>query len=98
MVWIVEKKVVHHVLGLGFEKVTIPVRVSFEFEVKEGAFLPDSLTSQKLYNKSALEKRYPKLDFAALEHSIDNTVRRDIMTYVRDCGFLHEDAGSDAVP
>jgi len=35
MVWVVEKKVVHHMLGLGFERVDIPIRVKFEFEVEE---------------------------------------------------------------
>lgn len=94
MVWIVEKKIVHHVVGLGFERVTIPVRVRFEFEVKEGAFLPDSLTSRRLYNRTALEKRYPNLDLASLEHSTDNTVSKEIISYLTDCGFLKEDTGS----
>jgi len=98
MVWIVEKKVVHHVLGLGFEKVTIPVRVTFEFEVKEGAFLPDTLTIRRLYNRTILEKRYPDLGLASLERAIDTRVNKEIMTYLRDCGFLNEDTGSDDGP
>jgi hypothetical protein len=96
MVWIVEKKVVYHIIELPFEQVTIPVRVKFEFEVKEGAFLPDSLTTRRLYNRTALEKRYPNLDLASVEHSIDNTVSKEIMSYLRNCGFLNEDTGSDA--
>jgi hypothetical protein len=94
MVWIVEKKVVHHMIGLPFESVTIPVSVTFEFEVKEGVFLPDSLSSRRLYNRTSLEKRYPNIDFASLEHSIDNTVSKEIMIYLKDCGFLKEDTGS----
>jgi hypothetical protein len=38
-VWLVEKKIVRHVLDMGFEHVEIPVRVKFEFEVKEGVFV-----------------------------------------------------------
>ena len=40
MVWMVEKKIVHHVLDMGFEQVEIPVRVNFEFEVMEVAACP----------------------------------------------------------
>ena len=98
MVWIVEKKVVHHMFGLGFERVKIPVRVKFEFEVKEGAFLPDSLSTRTLYNRKGLAKRYPKLNLSSLENSINNTVRKEIMIYLRDCGFLEEGTDSDANP
>ena len=98
MVWIVEKKVVHHMFGLGFERVKIPVRVKFEFEVKEGAFLPESLSIQTVYNRTALEKRYPNLNLASLENSIDNTVRKEITAYLRDCGFLEEGTDPDAHP
>ena len=98
MVWIAEKKVVHHMFGLGFEMVKIPVRVKFEFEVKEGAFVPDSLSTHRVYNRTALEKRYPNLNLASLERSINNTVRKEIMAYLRDCGFLEEGADSDAHP
>jgi hypothetical protein len=98
MVWIVEKKVFHHVFGLGFERVTIPVRVTFEFEVKEGAFIPESLSRRTVYNRTALEKRYPKVSLASLENSIANTVSREIITYLRNCGFLEEGIDSDANP
>lgn len=96
MVWIAEKKVVHHIFGLGFERVKIPVRVKFEFEVKEGAFVPDSLSTHTVYNRTALEKRYPNLNLASLENSIDSTVRKEIMRYLRDCGFIENDSDSDS--
>ena len=59
MVWLVEKKIFHHQFDLGFEGVAIPIRVKFEFEVRDGALVPDSLSKNVLYNQSALEKRYP---------------------------------------
>lgn len=98
MVWLVEKRVVRHVLGLGFERAEIPVRVKFEFEVKEGVFVPDSLSTHTVYNKKALEKRYPKLNLASLESSISNTVKEEIMTYMKECGYLSKDKNSDAHP
>jgi hypothetical protein len=98
VVWIVEKRVVHHIFGLGFERVKIPVRVKFEFEVKEGAFIPNSLSTQTVYNRTALERRYPNLNLASMENSLENTVRKEIMTYLRECGFLDEGSDSDAHP
>ena len=53
MVWLVEKKILYHVFDLGFEGVEIPIRVGFEFEVKEGALVPDSLCKNILYNRAA---------------------------------------------
>jgi hypothetical protein len=63
MVWVVEKMVIYHILDLGFESVGIPVRVKFEFEVQNGSFVPESLSTASLYNQQAVEKQYPHLRF-----------------------------------
>ena len=89
MVWLVEKKVVHHLFDLGFEKVKIPIRVKFEFEVKEGAFVPESLSTHTLYNRKAIEVRYPKLNVASLNNSISKTVKKEIFKHIKECGFLN---------
>ena len=57
MVWVLEKKVIHHVLALAFDTVDIPVRVRFEFEVREGAFVPGSLSTHTLYNRDLIQRR-----------------------------------------
>lgn len=98
MVWVVEKKVVHHVIDMGLERVKIPVRVKFEYELKGGAFAPDSLSTHTLYNKKALEKRYPQLDLGYLETSIDKTVNKEIFKHLKQCGLFSEDRDSDACP
>jgi hypothetical protein len=56
MVWAVEKKIVHHVLDMGFERVEIPVRVKFEFEVMEGILVPNTLSKEILYNQNAIKR------------------------------------------
>ena len=89
MVWLVEKKVVHHLLDLGFERVKIPIRVKFEFEVKEGAFVPESLSTHTLYNRKAIEVRYPKLNVASLNNSISKTVKKEIFKHMKECGLLN---------
>ena len=88
MVWLVEKKVVRHLLDLGFERVKIPIRVKFEFEVKEGSFVPDSLSTHTLYNIKVLEARYPRLNVASLDSSISKTVKKEIFRHIKECGFL----------
>jgi hypothetical protein len=98
MVWIVEKRVVHHRLGLGVERVEIPVRVKFEFEVRGGSLVPDTLSAHTLYNRKALENRYPKLNLSLLEGAIDKTVKREIMTYLGECGYLEETEDPDEGP
>ena len=89
MVWLVEKKVVHHLFDLGFEKVKIPIRVKFEFELREGAFVPDSLSTHTLYNRKVLEARYPQLNVVSLENSINKTVKKEILKHMKECGFLN---------
>jgi len=88
MVWLIDKKVIYHFINLGFERVTVPIRVKFEVEVKEGAFVLDSLSTDILYNRKALEKSYPKLKIASLEQSIQKTVDEEIQTYLKECGLL----------
>ena len=88
MVWVVEKKIFHHILDVGFERIEIPVRVKFHFEVKEGTYVPDSLSKEILYNHAAIEKRYPKLRLSSLESAIEDMVEDQIMKYFRENGLL----------
>jgi hypothetical protein len=88
MIWVVEKKVVYHLLDLGFERIKIPVRVKFEFAVEQGILVPDSLTKSILYNRLLLEKHYPHLDRPRLEAAIAKTVVREIDTYLKECNYV----------
>ena len=90
MVSIVEKKIFYHILDLGFESVGIPVRVKFEFDVQKGAFVPDSLSVESLYNQPAIVKRYPGVNMDSLDNEIQRTVQREIRRYLRDCGYFSE--------
>lgn len=90
MVWVLEKKVIHYVLALGFDTVDIPVRVRFEFEVKDGAFVPGSLSTQTLYNRDLIQRRYPASNLASLEVSMGETVEKEIRKHLHSCGFLDE--------
>lgn len=91
MIWMVEKKVFQIVINLGFESVKIPVRVKLEFEVKEGNLVPDSLTKTMLYNTQLLERRYPDLDQASLQRSVERKVEGEIQTYLQKHGFIEQE-------
>ena len=90
MVWVIEKKIVHHVLDMGFERVEIPVRVKFEFEVMEGVLVPDTLSKETLYNQNAIAKRFPMVRLPLLDREIEKTVENEIMEYLKQCGFLRD--------
>ena len=92
MVWLVEKKVIYHFLDLGFESVEIPIRVKFEFEVKESTLVPDSMSKNILYNWQALERHYPNLDLARLQQSIEKKVDMEIDKYLRECRYLSDES------
>jgi hypothetical protein len=92
MVWVVEKKVFYHILDLGFESVGIPIRVKFEFEVQDGSFVPDSLSTECLYNLQELERRYPNLKLDALEQDIEKTIHFEILKYLKNNGYLKEES------
>ena len=91
MVWLVEKKIFYHVLDLEFERVKIPVRVKFEFQVEEGALVPDSISRTMLYNLQLLESRYPNLDRISLQRSIERKIDREIYKYLESCGYVSQE-------
>ena len=96
MVWVAEDKIVHHVLEHGAERVRVPIRVKFEFELKDGAFVPDTLSVDILYNREFLERHYPRLDFARLQLAIAATVNGEIRNHLQESGFLSSASSSDS--
>lgn len=92
MVWLAEKKIFHHILDMGFERIEIPLRVKFEFEVIEGNLVQGSLTKDILYNRSAIKKRYPGIKRASLDRAINEMIEDEIMEYLKECDFLPYDS------
>ena len=95
MVWLLDKKIFHHILDLGYEGVAIPVQVKFEFEIRDGEFVPGSLRFEPLYNKDALLSRYPNLDAENLDKEIVKTVEIGIDLYMESNGYLEPASDSD---
>ena len=94
MVWVLEKKVFRYILDMGFERVEIPVRVKFEFEVVDGALVPDTLSKDILYNRKALEARYPGLRPDSLDRAVEEMAEHEIRKYLEQWGLSQaEQAG-----
>ena len=91
MIWMTEKKVFHLEYNFGFESVRIPVRVKFEFGVKEGTLVDDTLTKSMLYNKQLLEKQYPEFDHVSLQKSIEKKVDHELQQHLLSCGFIQHE-------
>jgi hypothetical protein len=92
MVWMLEKKIVHYVLDMGFERVEIPVRVKFQFEVKDGVLVPDTLSKKTLYNQNAVQRHFPTVKLPLLDMEIEKKVEKEIMEYLKQCGFLRDNS------
>jgi asparagine synthetase A len=90
MVWIVAKKVFYHRINFGFKQVRIPIRVKFEFDVRAGKYVPDTLSFQTLYNLQPLQARYPDLNAKALDTDITKTVTNGIR-YMQDFDYVPKD-------
>ena len=95
MVWLVEKKIFHYILDLGYEGVAIPIRVKFEFEVQEGAIVPQSLSLEHLYNRKAILNRYPNVKAEHLEQDIHKMVKLRIHEYLIQNGYLNEESDTN---
>lgn len=95
MVWVIDKKVVRHLLEAGSQLAEIPVRVKMEFELVDGTLVPDTLKLESLYNKDLVCKRFPNIEGAWLDEEIDKTVKHAIDEHLRMQGYLHSPRDED---
>ncbi|MEE9254526.1 MAG: hypothetical protein V3U43_06300 [Pseudomonadales bacterium] len=98
MVWVVDKKVVRHLLETDVELVDIPIRVKFEFELDDGRLVADSLKLETLYNKALVCKRFPNVDGAWLDDEVQKTVDQAIDEHLRMEGYMGPQPGEDDDP
>ena len=87
MIWVVDKKVVCHLIERNRQMAELPVRVSFEFALEEGTVLDGTLTLKTLYNKNAVCRHFPDIDETALEDEVQATVERAIDEHLALSGY-----------
>ncbi len=87
MIWVVDKKVVRHLIQRNRQMAELPVRVSFEFALEEGTVLDGTLSLKTLYNKGAVCRHFPDIDETALENEVQATVERAIDEHLALSGY-----------
>jgi len=87
LIWVVDKKVVRHLIEHAGQLVELPIRVSFEYAVDEGTVVDGSLSLKTLYNKASVQKHLPTIDGDILEDEVQATVERSIDEHLAMSGF-----------
>jgi len=90
LIWIVDKKVVRHLIAQDRQLAELPIRVSFEYALEDGTVLDGSLRLSTLYNKDAVCRHFPDIDEEALEEEVQATVARAIDEHLAMSGFTRE--------
>lgn len=87
MIWIVDKKVVPHLIQRNGQLAELPVRVSFQYAVEDGEVIDGSLSLNTLYNKHSVNKHFPGIEDDVLEEEVQATAERAIDEHLALSGF-----------
>ncbi|MFW6093797.1 MAG: hypothetical protein ACODAC_07470 [Pseudomonadota bacterium] len=90
MIWVVDKKIVPHLIEQDGQLAEVPIRVSFEYAVENGTVLDGTLSLKQLYNRDAVCRHFPELDDAKLDQDVQATVERAIDEHLALSGFARE--------
>lgn len=87
VIWIVDKKVVPHLIERNGQLAELPVRISFEYAVEDGEVVKGSLSMNTLYNKSSVTRHFPGMDGDCLEREVQATAERAVDEHLALCGY-----------
>ena len=91
MLWVVDKKVIRHTIDAGTALVEVPIRIRFEYCVRDERFVEGTLKRDFLYNRPELLRRFPRLETSALDAEIEGTVDRTIVEHLMFAGYAEGD-------
>ena len=91
MLWVVDKKVIKHVIEAGSALVEVPIRIRFEYELAEEHFVSGSMKRTFLYNRPALVRRFPRLDSDELDAEMEDVVDRALCEHLKFAGYAQGD-------
>ena len=87
MLWVVDKKVIRHTIDAGTALVEVPIRIRFEYCLRDERFVEGTLKRDFLYNRPELLRRFPRLQERALDAEIEGTVDRTIVEHLMFAGY-----------
>ena len=91
MLWVVDKKVIKHVVEADSALIEVPIRIRFEFSLAEERFVSGSMKRTFVYNRQALVRRFPRLDRARLDAEMEDVVDRALCEHLKFAGYAHGD-------
>ncbi len=91
MLWVVDKKVIRHTIDAGTALVEVPIRIRFEYCLRDERFVEGTLKRDVLYNRPELLRRFPRLQESALDAEIEGVVDRTIVEHLMFAGYAAGD-------
>lgn len=88
MIWVIDKKVVPHLVEAHGRLAEVPLRVSFEYALEGRTVVNGSLSLKVLWNRAAVCRHFPQLDGASLDHAVNATAERAVDEHLAMSGFL----------
>lgn len=83
MIWVVDKRVVTHLVESQNRLFELPVRVEFEYQRENGRYVEGTLKTNTLFNEKQVLKTCPDIKPSDLNESVADSVRRDILEYIK---------------
>lgn len=83
MIWVIDKRVVTHLVESCNRLFELPVRVEFEYQSDNGHYVEGSLKTKPLFNEAQVLKTCPDITREELNASVADSVRRDILEYIK---------------
>lgn len=89
MIWVVDKKVVRHLVARGRLLAEVPLRVSFEYAVDSGEVVEGSLSIKVLYNSRSVSKSFPGIEEDALNRAVQKTASDAVCEHLAMSGIAN---------
>lgn len=87
MIWVVDKKVVCHLLEASGRLAEIPLRVSFEYALDAQAVVDGTLSIKVLYNSRSVAKHFPEVAPADINKDVGRTAEHAVREHLALSGF-----------
>lgn len=91
MLWVVDKKVIRHTIDAGTALVEVPIRIRFEYCLRDERFVEGTVKRDFLYNRPELLRRFARLEPAVLDADIEDAVDRTIVEHLKFAGYATGD-------
>ena len=88
---VVDKKTIKYLVESKNGLLELPVRISFQYKIDDGAFVNGSMTSDLLYNKEAALRRLRKDEAIDLDSKIKVVADNALAEHLRYSGQLSGD-------